>query len=56
MEINIEDNFTLIAYNAKWDKDNKIDEIIDEYFEAHKRCETDNGKVVYKIAAHDCKE
>ena len=22
---------TLIAYNAKWDKDNKIDEIIDEY-------------------------
>ncbi len=21
----------LIAYNAKWDKDNKIDEIIDEY-------------------------
>ena len=22
---------TLIAYNAKWDKDNKIDEIIDKY-------------------------
>lgn len=22
---------TLIAYNARWDKDNKIDEIIDEY-------------------------
>ena len=22
---------TLIAYNSKWDKDNKIDEIIDEY-------------------------
>ena len=22
---------TLIAYNAKWDRDNKIDEIIDEY-------------------------
>ena len=22
---------TLIAYNAKWDKDNKIDEVIDEY-------------------------
>lgn len=22
---------TLIAYNAKWDQDNKIDEIIDEY-------------------------
>ena len=22
---------TLIAYNAKWDKDNKIDEIMDEY-------------------------
>lgn len=22
---------TLIAYNAKWDKDNKMDEIIDEY-------------------------
>lgn len=22
---------TLIACNAKWDKDNKIDEIIDEY-------------------------
>lgn len=22
---------TLIAYNAKWDKENKIDEIIDEY-------------------------
>ena len=21
----------MIAYNAKWDKDNKIDEIIDEY-------------------------
>lgn len=24
---------TLIAYNAKWDKDNKIDEIIDKYLE-----------------------
>lgn len=22
---------TLLAYNAKWDKDNKIDEIIDKY-------------------------
>lgn len=22
---------TLIAYNAKWDEDNKIDKIIDEY-------------------------
>lgn len=22
---------TLIAYNSKWDKDNKVDEIIDEY-------------------------
>ena len=39
MEINIGDNFTLIrtrgltliAYNAKWDRDNKIDEIIDKY-------------------------
>ena len=24
---------TLLAYNAKWDKDNKIDEIIDKYLE-----------------------
>lgn len=37
---------TLIAYNAKWDKDNKIDEIIDEYLK--------HIEVVKPITARQC--
>ena len=29
---------TLIAYNAKWDKDNKIDEIIDKSWKKLRHC------------------
>ena len=37
---------TLIAYNSKWDKDNKIDEIIDEYLK--------NIEDVKPITARQC--